>query len=154
MLVWAFFSIVRWGMLCKLRECGIVRECAIIWLTNKCCQRKRRYCLRGHAGLGSRPSVVEQTRGLGHSAMHMMTGVQTGPGQWQHPGWMYDYWCDCVRGSTWLVESWSWFIIVIKRRSGKNPISPTVKDRDSGTKKKQKQSKMMNYDSMILWTIL
>ena len=34
--------------------------------------------------------------------------------------------------------------IIIKRRSGINPIPPTVKDRDS--EKKQKQRKKINYE--------
>ena len=34
-------------------------------------------------------------------------------------------------------------IIIIKRRSGINPIPPTVKDRDY--KKKEKQRKKINY---------
>ena len=36
-----------------------------------------------------------------------------------------------------------YIIIIIKRRSGINPIPPTVKDRDY--KKKQKQRKKINY---------
>ena len=36
-------------------------------------------------------------------------------------------------------------IIIIKRRSGINPIPPAVIDRVTGTKKKQKQRKKINY---------